>query len=121
MFIEREVRERMNALSKEVTGVASKWKSMLDHGTNELVTEMKTETIPGENGQPDKTEEVKVPVLMNGTKQFRHKSYTFEEVETLFLNMKKGRDEYLAKLKAQREQRELEQKVQAEAKGVVKG
>ena len=119
MFIDRKTREELNALSKELFNVSSKWKSLLDHGENILVTETKTETIPGENGQPDTTEEIKIPVLKNGVRQYTHKSYTLEEVKERLLTLKKGRDEYIAKMKEAQAKRELEKRVNDEAQGVV--
>src|ERR1700722_6333691 len=117
MFIERAVREEMNALSKEVFGVSSKWKSLLDHGINEAVTETTPEVVPGENGEPDRTEEVKVPVTINGNRLSRHKSFTLEEIKELMLKMKKQRDDFIAKMKAQQAQKELEKRVNDVAKG----
>lgn len=120
MFVERKIREELNALSKEVFGVSSKWMGLLEHGELVVVTETVTETIPGENGQPDRTETAQVPKLnKGGTRDYVTKRYTVDEVKEKLLMLKKNRDELIAKLQAAQAQKELEKKVQAEAKGRV--
>jgi hypothetical protein len=121
MFIDRKIREELNALSKEIFRVSSKWQSLLEHGENILVTETKTETVPGENGAPDTTEEVQVPVLKNGMKQYTHVTYTLEEVHQRLLKIKKNRDEYIAKIREAQAKKELEKRVNDEAQGRVVG
>jgi hypothetical protein len=120
MFVERKIREELNALSKEVFGVSSKWMSLLEHGEVVPVTETITETIPGENGQPDRTETAQVPKLnKGGSRDYTVKRYTVDEVKEKLLALKKNRDELIAKIKAAQAQKELEKKVQDEAKGRV--
>lgn len=121
MFIERKLREELSALSKDVFRVSSKWQSILESGFNELVTEEIDETIPGENGEPDKVEKVKVPVLKNGVKQYVHRTYTLDEVHKMMLDMKKQIDGIRAKMAAAQAQKELEKKVNDEAQGRVVG
>lgn len=121
MFIDREIREELNALSKEVFGVSGRWKKLLEFGTNELVTKTVTETIPGENGEPDKTEEVKVADTLRGANQYQHKTYTLDEVRELLLNLKKNRDEIRAKMKEMQEKRKLAEEVHKAAQGRVVG
>jgi hypothetical protein len=121
MFIDRELREKLNALSKEVFGVSSKWKSILDHGTREIVTETKNETIPGENGAPDQTEEIKIPVKHGTSNKYQTKYYTITEVHEMLLKLKKGRDAQIERYKAAQAQKELEKKVNEEAQGRVVG
>jgi hypothetical protein len=89
MDITREQREQLKALSTEVFGVASKYQKLYDQ--KELVTSKTVEIVPGENGQPDTTKEVEVPVLYNdnGVKQYRMKYRSTEEVLQLLLEFKK--------------------------------
>lgn len=121
MLIDRKIREELNALSLEVYGVSSKWQKLLERGTNELITKTVTETVPGENGQPDETKEVQVPDTFNGVNQYRHRNYTLDEVKTLLLSMKKSRDEIIAKMKEAQAKREFEKKIHEENKGTVAG
>jgi hypothetical protein len=121
MFIEREVREELNELSKFVYGVSSKWQSILDHGFKELVTETKTETVPGENGEPDTTKEIKVAVLKNGVNQYRIKRYSLEEVKVLLLVGKAQREAMIARYQEMQRQKQAEAKVQELAQGRVVG
>lgn len=117
MYIEKELREEFNRLSKEVFGVSSKWKGLLDHGQKVLVTEKVTETIPGENGAPDETKTVEVAVKQNGVNVYTVKYYTVEEIHQLLLDYKKNRDDMIARIEAGRRQKETEEKVMKEATG----
>jgi hypothetical protein len=121
MFIEKETREELNKLSKEVFGVSSKWQGLLEHGVKELVTETKTETIPGENGKPDETREIRVPIKKNGVPQYAIKRYNLDEVRELMLNAKKSRDEYIERMKKAQELAQIEKKVNEVAQGRVVG
>lgn len=114
--ITRKEREELNVLSKEVFGVSSRWQKFFK-GVPELVTKTVTETVPGDKGAPDTTREVVVPVLLNGAKQYRVRAYSAEECKKLLLDAKRQRDEYIAKLKAQKEQQELEKKIHEQATG----
>jgi hypothetical protein len=118
MFIERKVREELNALSKEVFGVASRWQKFID-GVKEPVTKVVTETVPGEKGAPDTTREMTVQVPYGNSKkpQYVIKRYTPEETKELLLKIKKERDEYLAKMKEQQELKKTTERVQELAAG----
>lgn len=117
MDITRAEREELNALSKAVFGVSSKWKKILDNGTSELVTMEKVEEVPGENGAPATTKTVKVPVLTSyGAKQFQQKYYTLTEVKELLLKAKKQLDDFNAAMKKQREEEESKKKLEQQAK-----
>lgn len=120
MNITRAEREELNALSKEVFNVSSKWQKFFK-GVPELVTKTITETVPGDNGAPDTTREVVVPVLLDGAKQYRVKAYSAEECKKLLLDAKRQRDEYLAKLKEQQQLAEIAKKVQEQAAGKTLG
>lgn len=116
MNITRKDREELNALSKEVFNVSSKWQKFF-RGVPELVTKTVKETVPGDNGAPDTEKEVVVPVLLDGAKQYKTKAYSIEDCRKLLLDAKKRRDEYLAKIKEQQALAEVQKKVQEQAAG----
>jgi hypothetical protein len=118
MDIPYAIRKELNELSKDLFGVSSRWQKMVK-GTQELVTKKVKETVPGENGAPDTEREFEVPHLLDGAKQYRTKSMTFEQVKEFMLTLKKGRDEQMAKMKAAREAQELAKKIQEQAAGRV--
>lgn len=99
MHIDRQAREQLKALSKEIFGSSSKWQTILSKGTTELLT--KTETQVDGTGQSFETV---VPVLnANGTKNFYQKYYTLETLTEYLLSLKIKRDEFLAKMAKQKE------------------
>ncbi len=108
----REEREELKALSKEVFGVPSRYRKL--YATQELITHKVAETVPGENGEPDTTKLVEVPLLQNGVKQYRSKYRSTEEVLQLLRDFKVKRDEYMAQVKKQQE--EAKAKKEAEEK-----
>jgi hypothetical protein len=115
----REERQYLNTLSKEVTGVSSKWQKMAK-GIPELVTKTIKETVPAEEGKEPTVKEMTVAALTpEGAKQYRTKFYTYEEIKNLLLNIKKQRDEYAAKQKEVQRQAELVKQVQEQAAGLV--
>lgn len=115
MYLEREVRDQLKALSKEIFGSQSKYQKLLDKGSTELLTKTVVETVPGENGQPDTQKEVKVPVLtQDGVKQFVQVYYTPESLLEKMVEIKNVRDKFMADMKAQQE--EAEAKKAAEEK-----
>ena len=114
--ITRKEREELNALSKEVFNVSSKWQKFFK-GVPELVTKTVKEVVPGDKGAPDTEKEVVVPVLLDGAKQYKTRSYSVEEIKKLLLDAKAQRDAYLAKVKADKELAELQKKIQEQAAG----
>lgn len=118
MDIPRADRKELDKLCKEIFGVSSRWQKMVK-GVSELVTKTVEEVVPGDKGAPDTTKEVQVPLLtVNGSKQYRTKFYTLEEVKNLLLGLKKTRDEYMEKAKQAQEQIALDKKIQQEAAGI---
>lgn len=99
--LSREMREEMKELSKAVFGVSSKYQKLYEQ--NELVTEKRMETVPGENGEPDTEREVTVPVLKNGSKQTRVVRRNNQEVLDLLRTFKARRDEFMAQMQAQQD------------------
>lgn len=102
--MKRSEREEMKALSLEVFGTSSKWEKLVTKGYQELVTETKTEVVPGVDGAPDTEKEVKVPVLRaDGAQQFVIKRHTVESIKELMLKAKAQLAELQAAFKKQQE------------------
>jgi len=114
MYIDREEREELKRLSKEVFGKSGAYQKLLN-GIPELVTQLKVEEIPGENGNPGTLKETKAPVLLNGNFQFKQRYYTLEEIKTLMLDLKKQQDERKAKIEADKLQMEVQDKAHGSA------
>ncbi len=116
MYVDRKIREELNALSKEIFGVSSKWQKLVD-GVYQTVTRDVEEAVPAEfetQKNQDGTETqvqvkaattrtVKVPVPFldkNGrdtsnSKGYKAiKRYTLEEIHAQLLDMKTQLDIY---------------------------
>lgn len=110
------LKKELNALSKELFGVSSKWMSLYKKGQPELITRKLVETIPGDNGAPSSTKESLVPVLTkDGVKQYRQKYFSLEEIHNMLLSMKKTKDETIKTNIDKQKQKEIEEKVQKQA------
>lgn len=110
MDIPRELRNELNALSKEVFGVSSKWQTFLKKGTSQLVTKKSTETIPGKDGAEDTIREIDVPVLTPyGAKQFVQKYHSVDEMRALLLSYKKQMEDFREQIKKQQEEQAAKQ------------
>lgn len=119
MFIDREEREELNKLSKEVFGSASKWQKFLNNGLKELTQRTVVEVVPGENGAPDTTKQVKVPVLTpNGVKQYHIKHFTLETMKEWLLELKTKRDEFMAMIKKQQDEEKAKKEADELAKKI---
>lgn len=113
MYVERELRNELNALSKELFGVQSRWQKMLEQ--SQVVTFDVTKMVTKEDGT-EVEEKSQAPVLINpnslNTKHPDGHAYrkvvrrTPEEVLGLLQNMKKQFDEFKAKMKADQEAKE---------------
>lgn len=127
MNITRKEREEMKALSKEVFGSTSRWKTILDKGLKELTTRTVVETVPGEDGVEDTTKESKQPILYgnNNVRQFHMRYFQdLDELKLFMLDIKTKRDAFYEQLRkmqeeeqAKKEKEELIQKVQEENAG----
>ena len=112
MDIPRDLRLKLNELSKEVFGVSSKWQKILRDGTTSVLTRTVKETVPGKEGEEHTVKEVEVPVLTpHGAKQLVTKRYTVEDIHSMLLGYKAQLDAIKAIQKQQ-----LEEKTAAEAK-----
>jgi hypothetical protein len=106
MDIPRELRMKLNDLSKEVFGVPSRWQKILKDGTTSVLTRRTFETVPGKDGEPDTQKPVDIPVLTDhGAKQLVIKSYTVDEVYQLMFNYKIQLDAIKAVQKQQAEEK----------------
>lgn len=125
MNLSRDNRKALDALSLEVFGSSSKWQKLVNDGAVQILTEKKTETIPGVDGAPDTTQEVDIPLLRaDGAMQSVLKRYTPESAEKLMLEMKDRRDKVLAMINAQEEEKKakaaqeaLQKKIQEDLAG----
>lgn len=124
MNMSREVREELKALSKVVFGASSKWTRLMEYN-QPLMTKI-TETVPGENGEPDTVTEKEVPLLVPGTKvrQSVRKYRSADEILVLLRDFKAKIDVFNQEQAAVRmeaavkkQQEELEKKVQSELAG----
>jgi len=124
MNLTRDQRTKLKELSLEVFGVSSYWQKLVD-GQVVLVTEKKSEIVPGVDGAPDTTKEIDVPVLRDdGATQSVTKRHTPESALVLLLEMKTRRDQIMATINAQQEenkakaaQEELQKKIQEDLGG----
>lgn len=118
--LSRDERTELKRLSKELMGASSKWQKFVDGVPQEITREVE-EVVPGENGEPDTTRKVTVPVLVNGVKQTFIKRFTQREVLDLLVEFKVKRELALAQRKALLEaqakalaQKEAEEKLMKE-------
>jgi len=119
MNISRNERKELDALSKEVFGTSSRWQKLVNRGYVELVTEKVTETVPGENGEPDTTREVDAPKLRkDGAHQSVMKQHTVESIREAMLEGKAKIDEMKAKIAAMQAEQAAKQEADARAKAL---
>lgn len=116
--MDRKTREELNALSKEVFGVPSKWQKFLK-GVPEPVTKMVTERVKDKDGK--ETEVTRQVYETYGKKHqkkvFIKKYYTIEEIKNLMVAIKNSKEEALKKQKETEEQQKLNAEVQNVAGG----
>lgn len=117
-MVDRKTRLELNALSKDVFGVSSKWQKLVEKGYAELITEEVTETVPPEKeGDQPTTKTTNVPVLTeSGGQQSILKRHTVESVREFMLERKKSLDILRALLKKQHEDRLAKAKEEEQAK-----
>lgn len=124
-MVDRQTREELNALSKEVFGSSSRWQKLVNQGYAKIVTEEVEETTPSEvEGEAPKTEKVTKAVMIGNSYQSVLTRYTVEGVREFMLKQKTRMDEYkaaVAKLqadaKAAQEKADLAKKLQEDAGG----
>ncbi len=119
MYVSREVRNELNALSKEVFGVASKWQTIMKKGKSEMITRKTIETVPGKEGEESTANEIEVPVLTPyGAKQFVQKYYTLEEVREIMLTYKTQLDTIKEQMRKQQEEKTAKEEQEKAVKDV---
>lgn len=122
MNIDRETKEQLNALSKEVFGTASRWVKLVEKGYQKLVTEDVEETVPAdENGEGGGVNVVQKPVLVaNGAQQYVTERHTVASVQALMQKLKKQRDDYFAAVKELQARTKAEQEAKAQSDKLIK-
>lgn len=121
----REQREVLKVLSLEIFGNSNRYKKLYEY--DEVLTRKVTETVPGQNGEPDREETKEVPLMAGlgkGSKQSVRKYRTTDEILELLSAFKVKRDEFMAQMKKQQEEdktkkesEELTKKVQDDLGG----
>lgn len=99
----REQREQLKALSTEIFGKSSRYQKLYEY--DQVLTRKIKETVPGENGEPDKEEENEVPLMVGpgkGSKQSVRRYRTTEEVLQLMLDFKAKREEFMRQMEEQK-------------------
>jgi hypothetical protein len=115
----RKVRELMKSLSMEIFGKSSRYQKLFEY--DEVKTVEVDEVVPGQNGEPDTTKKVRVPLMTGhgkGYKQTVRRYRSVEEVLQLLLDFKAARDEHIAKMKSSREAARAKQEEEARLKKV---
>jgi len=82
-MINRETREKLNALSKQVFGSSSRWQKLMNRGTYEQYTRDREVMVPRANGSVGKK--------VFTDKKYVAKLYTVEEVEKLMTDILNSR------------------------------
>lgn len=109
----RAQRDQMKALSLEIFGKSSRYQKMFQY--DDVLTHEVDEVVPGENGEPDTTKKVRVPLLYNGSKQSRRKYRTVEQVIQVLVEFKAKRDEFIAQMKKQQEEAAAKKEAELQA------
>lgn len=117
MFLEREEREELNNLSRQVFGSASRWQKYIK-GVYIGQTKQVEEEVPGENGAEPTKQTKNVPLLGPDRKQVKViKRYTVEEVRNLMLTYKALREQFLENQRKVQAEQAMQKKVQDELSG----
>lgn len=115
--LSREQREEMKTLSREIFGVSSKWKTLLDHGYLYKVTRKVVEHVPQEDGTIKEVEK-EVPALNEHGQEYSvRKYYTYDELKAKMLDLKERMRALNETLKKQQE--EAKAAKEAADKGVI--
>jgi hypothetical protein len=123
MFIEREVREELKALSTAIFGVSSRWQKILKGNTYLATREVEEEvpaefkTVKNEDGtesqvevKPAEKRKVQVPMLTEQGAQYKTmKYYTVQEVLELLREFKKNVDAFHEMTRLQEEEKKAQE------------
>jgi hypothetical protein len=116
MYLNKEEREELSSLSKEVFGTRSQWQKILDKGHSELVTRKIIETVKGEDGQDKQEEKTMADLNSAGKRHFYTKYHTVESLKEWMLSLKTQRDEIIAMMNKQNEERKAKAEEEERAK-----
>lgn len=114
-------KDELNKLSQEVFGASSRWRKLIDKGTQELITEETTEYIPNaeDESKEGTTQKVQTPVkTAGGALQYRTKRYTVDSIKAYMLEAKTRLDFFKAQFKRMQDE-QAAKKAQEEANKVV--
>ena len=100
----KQDREAMSVLSKQVFGSRNSWRKILEKGMLDVQTRTITETVPGEDGAPDTTRQVQVAISSSNGKPIKISRY-FSETELLgyMTERKDSFDAMMAQFQAQQD------------------
>lgn len=120
MNITRQEREELNALSKEVFGVSSKWQKLVNKGYSKLITEETTEYVPGATDNDEgTTRKVQVPVKRkDGAHQSTTQHHTLASVRQYMLERKEMLEKIRAEMKRQQDEKKAKEEQERLAKKV---
>lgn len=115
---DRKTRLELDALSKDVFGVSSRWQKLVNKGYKEQVTEEVTETVPAEKeGEAPTTRQVQVPVKTAfGAFQYVIKRHTVESVAVYLAEQKVQLDNIRAMITKQNEEAKAKKLAEEETK-----
>lgn len=105
MYLTKEEREELSTLSKEVFGTRSQWHKMITKGMPELITKKVVKDVANEAGEIVQEESTEAILTTSGRQQFSTKYYTVESVMEYMLALKAQRDEIIAMINKQNEER----------------
>jgi len=105
MYLTKEEREELSTLSKEVFGTRNQWQKMINKGHPELITRKVVKDVANEAGEITQEESTEPILTSSGRQQFSTKYYTVESVKEHMLALKKQRDEIIAMINKQNEER----------------
>lgn len=118
MNLTRDQRNELNALSKEVFGVSSRWKKLVDKGEVEPITEERTSMVQV-GDEPETAQTIKVPLKRkDGALRLTATKHTVESVKELMLSYKAKREEQIALFRKNMEE-QAAKKSQEEAQAKV--
>jgi hypothetical protein len=113
----REERELAKKISLEVFGKSNAYKKLYEQ--QEMLTHMVDEVVPGENGEPDTTKKVRVPLFAKGTtkvKQYKMIYRNDHEVMAVLKDVQKQRNEYITQMMKQQAEAKAKADAEAQAK-----
>lgn len=109
MYLPKEERKELSELSMEVFGKRSQWQKMIKKGHPELMTRTVVKEVANEAGEVTQQEAIEPVLTTSGAKQFAMKYYTLESIKEHMLALKAQRDEIIAMINKQNEERKAKE------------